>query len=87
MIAVLLTIWIVFMLCVIARVVQSFLDVMAGGVERTNELLRGGVTFRNLWNGTIPENYTGRTREGLRMISTRDGLVVQSTRTIAKDDF
>lgn len=82
-----LTAFLIGMLRLIFSVVMSYLDVRAGGVERTNEMLRGGVTFRNLWNGTIPESYTGRTRTGLRMKSTKDGLVIQSTRTIAKDDF
>jgi hypothetical protein len=82
-----LTIFLILMLCLIARVIESFLNVLAGGVEHTNVILKGRVTFRNLWNGTIPDSYTGRTREGLRMKSTKDGLVVQGMRTIAKDDF
>jgi hypothetical protein len=85
-----LVVFLVAMILVIGRVSGALLRVLGEGVQRSEELLRYGVTFGALWKGKVPNRGGGAlvpAREGLLMEASPDGLKVEGTRTIARDVF
>ena len=85
-----LMIFLVAMIVTMGRVLAALLHLRNEGVQHSEELLRNGVTFGALWKGKIPDRGGGAlvpTREGLLMEASAEGLMVEGTRTIARDIF
>jgi uncharacterized membrane protein YhdT len=83
-----LTLLLLAILYLIVRTIAAFLRVREDGVHQTDELLRGNVTLAPLLKGEVAEPSGGSmvpSREGIRMSSTRQGLKVKTTRTVARD--
>jgi hypothetical protein len=85
-----LTLLLIAILYLIARTIAAFLRVREEGVHQTDELLRGKVTIVPLLKGEVAEPSGGSmipSREGIRMSSSRQGIKVKTTRTVARDIF
>lgn len=85
-----LSAFLVVMLYFMSRVIAAYLRVRDEGVAHSEELLRSGVTFGALWTGHVGDRKTGAlipAREGLVMEAKDDELVIDGTRTIARDIF
>lgn len=72
----------------LATTITALRSVHAGGVDQTEEFLRSGVTFKALWNGSVPYQESGSLitiREGIRLSSDNGELTFTPTSTISRD--
>lgn len=61
-----------------------------GGVAQSRDFARAQVTFDNFTHARVPRQDSGSlipTRAGLSVRSTRSGVRIAETRTVAKDIF
>ncbi|USI76523.1 hypothetical protein [Sphingopyxis sp. USTB-05] len=84
----LLTLFVIGMSYLAARLINALRHVLAGGVDQTEEFLRSGVTFSGLWKGDVPEQESGSlitVREGIRLSTKKGKVKLVPTSTISRD--